>query len=111
MSEFSWFIFWALYIVGIFVTFALIISRIQDKIRAYQRRIDDDSEYPPEMAWCALAFVWPVVLFGIIPSMILLMIAKFFYRLGMGEVDFRSPIRFTRGRFWQIRARIAREDG
>jgi hypothetical protein len=111
VSEFSWFIFCALYIVGIFVTFALIISRIQDKIRAYQRRVGDDSEYPPEMGYCMLACVWPVVLFGIIPSMILLMIVKFFYHLGMGEIDFRSPVRLVRGRFWQVRARIAREDG
>jgi hypothetical protein len=111
MSDFSWFLFWALYLVGIFVAVALIISRLRDTIKLYQRRMDDDEELPPEMIWCLLAIVWPAILFPIIPALIVLKILKFCYRVGMGEVDFKRPVRSMRGRFWQVRAKIAHEDG
>jgi hypothetical protein len=108
VSEFSWFLVWALYCLGILVAFALIISRIRETIREYERLRD---EIPPDILWGLLALVWPVILFGFIPALLIWRILQFFYRLGMGEIDFRSPVRLVRGRFWQIRARIAREDG
>ncbi len=98
MSDFNWWASWMLYTLGIFVAFALITSRIKDKIHWYQERNGED-EFPPESMFWMLSLVWPVIIFGLLPALFIRGVVRFFYRIGMGEVDFKRPVRSMRGGF------------
>lgn len=102
-----------LYVLGMLCSFAIIVSLIRNDIKEYQS-YHGTKELPPEILWCFLALIWPVPLLALGIGFAMWALIKhpvmFFYHLGMGEIDWARLPRTLKGRFWTVKAKIAREE-